>query len=197
MTIAKKKKKKVLIRFAKILNPFEVFVLGEYFAKSSSNLFIKRENHLRTWQHFLFNKVLNSLRGCEQWDANKNLINFSPFYFTILFVMHSVKTEILDKGANSSLLIAKINKLDSGNYSCFINATHEYTVSVHVLNGKPIRFQMQHLPSLFSICFWSTHAYGFLCDFFFSPSFSSIFFLSLSFSFVYSTHSLHFASSRV
>lgn len=56
-----------------------------------------------------------------------------------------MKTEILDKGANSSLLIAKINKLDSGNYSCFINATHEYTVSVHVLNGKPIWFQMQHL----------------------------------------------------
>lgn len=48
----------------------------------------------------------------------------------------SVKTEILEKGANSSLLIAKINKSDSGNYSCFINATHEYTVSVHVLNGK-------------------------------------------------------------
>lgn len=52
------------------------------------------------------------------------------------YLFRSVKTEILEKGANSSLLIAKINKLDSGNYTCSINASHSYTVSVHVLNGK-------------------------------------------------------------
>ncbi|XP_037040992.1 uncharacterized protein LOC119077788 isoform X2 [Bradysia coprophila] len=47
----------------------------------------------------------------------------------------SVKTEIMEKGANSTLLIAKINKSDSGNYSCSIpNSTHDFTVLVHVLN---------------------------------------------------------------
>lgn len=47
-----------------------------------------------------------------------------------------MKTEILDKGANSTLFIAKVNKSDSGNYTCSINSSHEFTVSVHVLNGK-------------------------------------------------------------
>lgn len=76
-------------------------------------------------------------------ERKKNLINFFRLVHGTFYLCFycSVKTEILDKGANSSLLIAKINKSDSGNYSCFINATHEYTVSVHVLNGKPIWFQ--------------------------------------------------------
>ncbi|XP_055309756.1 uncharacterized protein LOC129573352 isoform X2 [Sitodiplosis mosellana] len=63
------------------------------------------------------------------WSHGERILNYDVERGGI-----SVKTEILDKGANSSLLIAKINKADSGNYSCFINATHEYTVSVHVLN---------------------------------------------------------------
>lgn len=52
------------------------------------------------------------------------------------FFLFSVKTEILEKGANSTLFIAKVNKSDSGNYTCSINSSHEFTVSVHVLNGK-------------------------------------------------------------
>lgn len=42
----------------------------------------------------------------------------------------------MDKGANSTLFIAKINKSDSGNYTCSINSSHDFTVLVHVLNGK-------------------------------------------------------------
>lgn len=53
--------------------------------------------------------------------------------------MCSVKTEIMEKGANSTLFIAKINKSDSGNYTCSINSSHEFTVLVHVLNGKQRR----------------------------------------------------------
>lgn len=66
------------------------------------------------------------------------LIGFSSFFICALSfcLFNSVKTEILEKGANSSLFIAKIDKLDSGNYTCSINASHSYTVSVHVLNGK-------------------------------------------------------------
>lgn len=115
---------------------FEIVFQFIYDVKSTSSF----------WQRFLFRsalngRVLNSLQ--RKSFANKIVINFftssNDFSFCWSF---SVKTEILDKGANSSLLIAKINKSDSGNYSCFINATHEYTVSVHVLNGKPIRFQI-------------------------------------------------------
>lgn len=46
-----------------------------------------------------------------------------------------MKTEIMEEGANSTLSVARINKFDSGNYTCSINASHDYTVSVHVLNG--------------------------------------------------------------
>uniref|UniRef100_A0A1A9W3B1 Ig-like domain-containing protein n=1 Tax=Glossina brevipalpis TaxID=37001 RepID=A0A1A9W3B1_9MUSC len=47
----------------------------------------------------------------------------------------SVKTELMDDGANSTLFIAKINKSDSGNYSCSINEYQNYTIMVHILNG--------------------------------------------------------------
>lgn len=56
--------------------------------------------------------------------------------FSYYLFYYSVKTEILENGANSTLFIAKLNKADSGNYTCSINASHEYTVLVHVLNGK-------------------------------------------------------------
>lgn len=42
----------------------------------------------------------------------------------------------MEKGANSTLFIAKIKKTDGGNYTCAINSTHDFTVLVHVLNGK-------------------------------------------------------------
>ncbi|XP_063233581.1 zwei Ig domain protein zig-8-like [Bacillus rossius redtenbacheri] len=47
----------------------------------------------------------------------------------------SVKTSLHEEGANSSLSIARVNKSDSGNYSCSISATDFATVSVHVLTG--------------------------------------------------------------
>lgn len=42
----------------------------------------------------------------------------------------------MEDGANSTLLVAKVNKSDSGNYSCSIGPNQYYTVTVHVLNGK-------------------------------------------------------------
>lgn len=48
----------------------------------------------------------------------------------------SVKTDLMEIGANSTLLVAKVNKTDSGNYTCSIGESQPYTVLVHVLNGK-------------------------------------------------------------
>lgn len=48
----------------------------------------------------------------------------------------SVKTDLMGSGANSTLFVARVNKSDSGNYSCFIRPDQFYTVAVHVLNGK-------------------------------------------------------------
>lgn len=40
----------------------------------------------------------------------------------------------MENGANSTLFVAKINKSDSGNYTCSIGSS-QFTTTVHVLNG--------------------------------------------------------------
>lgn len=50
--------------------------------------------------------------------------------------LSSVKTDLMGTGANSTILVARVNKSDSGNYSCSISPDQFYTVTVHVLNGK-------------------------------------------------------------
>jgi len=47
-----------------------------------------------------------------------------------------VKTDLMEEGANSSLSVARVNKTDSGNYTCSISSTEYATVTVHVLNGR-------------------------------------------------------------
>ncbi|XP_055716618.1 uncharacterized protein LOC129810280 isoform X2 [Phlebotomus papatasi] len=46
----------------------------------------------------------------------------------------SVKTDLMNGGANSTLFVARVNKSDSGNYTCSISSAQFYTVTVHVLN---------------------------------------------------------------
>ncbi|XP_059610423.1 uncharacterized protein LOC132257503 isoform X2 [Phlebotomus argentipes] len=46
----------------------------------------------------------------------------------------SVKTDLMEGGANSTLFVARVNKSDSGNYTCSISPAQFYTVTVHVLN---------------------------------------------------------------
>lgn len=42
----------------------------------------------------------------------------------------------MEDGANSTLSIAKISKTDSGNYTCSISEFQNFTIVVHILNGK-------------------------------------------------------------
>lgn len=49
---------------------------------------------------------------------------------------YSVKTDLSDDGANSTLFMAKVRKSDSGNYTCSIGPNDFYTINVHVLNGE-------------------------------------------------------------
>jgi hypothetical protein len=51
----------------------------------------------------------------------------------------SVKTDLMEEGANSSLSVARVNKTDSGNYTCSISPTEYATITVHVLNGGSTR----------------------------------------------------------
>ncbi|KAL0271552.1 UNVERIFIED_CONTAM: hypothetical protein PYX00_008610 [Menopon gallinae] len=50
----------------------------------------------------------------------------------------SVKTELMEAGANSTLSVARVNKTDSGNYTCSISETEYATVTVHVLNEESL-----------------------------------------------------------
>ncbi|KAH8380193.1 hypothetical protein KR009_009436 [Drosophila setifemur] len=57
----------------------------------------------------------------------------------------SVKTELMEDGANSTLSIAKISKTDSGNYTCSISDYQNFTIVVHILNGKDARSNLSDL----------------------------------------------------
>lgn len=50
----------------------------------------------------------------------------------------SVKTDLMEEGANSTLSIAKVGPTDSGNYTCQLTTLPDQpaTVHVHVLNGE-------------------------------------------------------------
>lgn len=72
----------------------------------------------------------------------RKMLQLIWIYFSKCFpslVQSSVKTDLMEIGANSTLLVAKINKTDSGNYTCSIGESQQYTVLVHVLNGKKNR----------------------------------------------------------
>ncbi|KAJ9585435.1 hypothetical protein L9F63_002782, partial [Diploptera punctata] len=55
----------------------------------------------------------------------------------------SVKTDLMEEGANSSLSVVRVNKTDSGNYTCAISQTEFATVTVHVLSGESLA-ELQH-----------------------------------------------------
>ncbi|XP_055844295.1 uncharacterized protein LOC129910781 [Episyrphus balteatus] len=48
----------------------------------------------------------------------------------------SVRTDLMEDGANSTLSIARVNKQDSGNYTCSISDSQDYTIMVHILKGE-------------------------------------------------------------
>ncbi|TMW48762.1 hypothetical protein DOY81_006162 [Sarcophaga bullata] len=65
------------------------------------------------------------------WKHSEDILNYDVTRGGV-----SVKTELMDDGANSTLFIAKINKADSGNYTCSISEYQNYTIVVHILNGE-------------------------------------------------------------
>lgn len=64
-------------------------------------------------------------------------VEFNLFFFCLY--KKSVKTDLMENGANSILSIAKVNKSDSGNYTCSIGVNRLFTTNVHVLNGELIK----------------------------------------------------------
>ncbi|XP_031621554.1 uncharacterized protein LOC116339674 [Contarinia nasturtii] len=50
----------------------------------------------------------------------------------------SVKTDLMENGANSTLFIAKVRKTDTGNYTCSIGPNDFHTIYVQILNGESL-----------------------------------------------------------
>ncbi|KAH8305111.1 hypothetical protein KR059_008951 [Drosophila kikkawai] len=65
------------------------------------------------------------------WKHIDNILNYDVTRGGV-----SVKTELMEDGANSTLSIAKISKTDSGNYTCSISDYQNFTIVVHILNGE-------------------------------------------------------------
>jgi hypothetical protein len=64
----------------------------------------------------------------------------------------------MEDGANSSLSVARVNKTDSGNYTCSISPTEYATVTVHVLNGEFISMHTAHREGSCLISFTNGYA---------------------------------------
>lgn len=73
---------------------------------------------------------MSMLRSAVYWIHNENILNHDVQRGGI-----SVKTNLTNVGANSTLFVAKVNRQDSGSYTCSIGPNQHYSVSVHVLNG--------------------------------------------------------------
>jgi len=67
-------------------------------------------------------------------------MNFRGIKISIPCACCSVKTDLMEEGANSTLSIAKVGPTDSGNYTCQLTTMPEQpaTIHVHVLNGEDI-----------------------------------------------------------
>ncbi|XP_059487440.1 uncharacterized protein LOC132203584 [Neocloeon triangulifer] len=84
-----------------------------------------------TIQLACFVRHVSMVSSVVLWNHGNNTLNYDVTRGGI-----SVKTELMEDGANSSLAVARADKADSGNYTCSISATEFATVAVHVLNGE-------------------------------------------------------------
>ncbi|KOX80316.1 hypothetical protein WN51_08095, partial [Melipona quadrifasciata] len=75
----------------------------------------------------------NKRLGVVQWLHGNRVLNYDTTRGGI-----SVKTDLMEEGANSTLSIARVGPADSGNYTCHLTTMPDQpaTVHVHVLNGE-------------------------------------------------------------
>uniref|UniRef100_A0A182R938 Ig-like domain-containing protein n=1 Tax=Anopheles funestus TaxID=62324 RepID=A0A182R938_ANOFN len=89
---------------------------------------------------------ISMLRSVVYWIHNENILNHDTTRGGI-----SVKTNLTSIGANSTLFVAKVNRQDSGSYTCSIGPNQHYSISVHVLNGTANPFGIYQRSCAFPI----------------------------------------------
>lgn len=121
--------------------------------------FDKTSSAIKNSLHFPRSQTINeqlNVHRSRDWIQLDNLIWFSVWCyfhtfkhsnFILFFSFHSVKTDLMENGANSTLFIAKVRKSDTGNYTCSIGPNDFHTINVQVLNGK-------YSAQLFTIFIW-------------------------------------------
>uniref|UniRef100_A0A1B0CDD2 Putative dual specificity protein kinase spla n=1 Tax=Lutzomyia longipalpis TaxID=7200 RepID=A0A1B0CDD2_LUTLO len=100
----------------------------------TNKVYLSMRNTTRWTQHSISFALLRHVKmttSMVHWVHGEALLNYDTNRGGI-----SVRTDLMDEGANSTLSVAKLNKSDSGNYTCSIGPTQFFTTSVHVLNGK-------------------------------------------------------------
>ncbi|CAO1405030.1 unnamed protein product [Diamesa serratosioi] len=115
-------------------------VIQFYLQVNAPELLIVDESHMPLYErHYEVNSTLELyclVHNIEMtssvvlWTHNEHVLNYDAIRGGI-----SVKTDLTEEGANSTLYVAKINKSDSGNYTCSVGP-NAFTTTVHVLNGK-------------------------------------------------------------
>uniref|UniRef100_A0A182JFX2 Ig-like domain-containing protein n=1 Tax=Anopheles atroparvus TaxID=41427 RepID=A0A182JFX2_ANOAO len=89
---------------------------------------------------------ISMLRSVVYWIHNENILNHDTTRGGI-----SVKTNLTSVGANSTLFVAKVNRQDSGSYTCSIGPNQHYSISVHVLNGTANPYGIYQRSCAFSV----------------------------------------------
>ncbi|XP_053679093.1 uncharacterized protein LOC128730042 [Anopheles nili] len=89
---------------------------------------------------------ISMLRSVVYWIHNDNILNHDTTRGGI-----SVKTNLTNVGANSTLFVAKVNRQDSGSYTCSIGPNQHYSIAVHVLNGTANPYGIYQRSCAFSI----------------------------------------------
>uniref|UniRef100_A0A336LKU9 CSON010974 protein n=1 Tax=Culicoides sonorensis TaxID=179676 RepID=A0A336LKU9_CULSO len=108
-----------LYRVFLTVNVPEVIIVNEFFEP----LFDTFYEAASTIQLNCVVKYITMLYSVVHWTHNGRLLNDDI-----------IRGGISDEGANSTLFVARVNKSDSGNYTCSIGPTLYFTTNVHVLN---------------------------------------------------------------
>lgn len=109
---------------------------------------------LKRSKNFQFVGKLNSIQKQKSFCIIFFFVKIPRILYTffVSVLICSVKTDLMENGANSTLFIAKVRKTDTGNYTCSIGPNDFYTINVQVLNGN----------SLFSPFFRYIHCFEYI-----------------------------------
>lgn len=114
---------------------------------ANSNNTARQKSRTHIYIHITFNYIVKrDTKYSARWNSRRRLSGYWNFQRRV-YICCSVKTDLMEEGANSTLSIAKVGPKDSGNYTCQLTTMPDQpaTVHVHVLNGEDIFVLLMYL----------------------------------------------------